>query len=390
MGQFADAPPRLISVGDVVATYSEPLRAWTAAQVTGVGGKWGITGQAGVLDLDWSGSEPDAIGDLGELRPLRLTHHAHRNRLSHINVEWLLPRTYKTLGSTSLIVEGLADGYSAGWRVGQQLAAQRRWEAGGPDRDPGDLSLTATDLAAYLERAAPMPDVWRVDVVDVERLNCWDLVTCFPEVSRLSLTGNLGKLENAGALQRLTGLRTLFIQDLFGMSPSDAVTVRHLPALEMLGLYSTPAEYASAMRRAWTPEIAHGTFLEVRSPRKPGWVEENRDNPLRAWDGREHISTPRYRKAVDEYRATRRSVIATLAAADGTSTSADLVELGRKFAQAFNRLDAGRSPFIETEEREDLFVALDAAVVAAEARHGRPFVGAREALRDGVDQLREW
>lgn len=388
--QPADGPPRPIAVGDIVAAYSEPLRAWTAAQITALGGDWGITEQAGVLELDWSGPEPITVSDLGELRPLHLTHHAHRNRLSHCNFEWLLPRNYKVLGPAPLLVEGLAAGYSSGWRIGQQLAVQRRWDAGDADRDPGDLAIRSADLTALLERSVPTPEVWQLDVAGVQTLNCADLVRCFPNVSRLSLAGDLGTLENASALQRLSSLRTLLIQDLFGMTRNDAATIQHLPALEMLGLYSTPSEYATAMRKAWKAEVANGTYVEVRSPRKPGWVDENRDNPLRDWDGREHISATRYRKAVNQYRATRRAVIAALAAGNEMSTSVELSQLGREFARTFNQLDAGRNPFIETEERDDLFGALDAAVVAAEAHHGRQFAGALEALESGANEVRDW
>lgn len=377
-------------MGDIVATYSEPLRAWTAAQITGLGATWGINGQAGVLELDWSGPEPDSLGDLGDLRPLRLTHHAHRNRLSHCNFEWLLPRGYKVIGNAPLLRDGLADGFSSGWRVGEQLASQRRWDSGEGNSDPGDLSLDATQLASLLSRYVPMAEVWRLKVGEIESLNCADLVTRFPNLTRLSLSGNLGTLEDAAALQQMSGLRTLFVQDLFGMSAADRVTIDHLPRLEMLGLYSVPADYAAAMRKAWKPEVANGTCMEIRSPRRPEWVDENRDNPLRDWDGRDHISPVRYRKAVAKYRATRRAVIAALAPDGVASVTETLTKLGREFADAFNRLDGSRNPFIETEEREELFASLVAAVAAAEAHHGQQFSQAAAALAEGAEEVRTW
>lgn len=167
----AQCPPRLIAVGDIVATYSEPLRAWTAAQITGLGASWGIDGQAGVLEMDWSGPEPDSVEDLGELRPLRLTHHAHRNRLSHCNFEWLLPRGYKVIGNAPLLREGLADGFSSGWRVGEQLASQRRWDSG-EGNDPGHLSLDAIQLGSLLRGSTPMVEVWRLKAGEIESLHC--------------------------------------------------------------------------------------------------------------------------------------------------------------------------------------------------------------------------
>ncbi|TCJ28076.1 hypothetical protein [Nocardioides jejuensis] len=388
--QSVEGPPRPIAVGDIVASHSDALDAWTAAQITGLGRTWGATGQAAVLELDWSGPEPAKVGDLGDLRPLRLTHHAHRNQPSHCNYDWLLPRNYKVLGSAPLLLDGMSNSFASGWRLGEQLELQRRWDVGQSDRDTRSISLPASDLTSLLDQPAPMPEVWRLKVNDIESLNCADLAQSFPNVSHLSLAGDLGTLAEASALEQMSRLRTLFIYDLFGMTRADAVTIEHLPALEMLGLYSTPADYATAMRKAWKPEIANGTFVEIRSPRKPEWVEENRDNPLRGWDGREHISAARYRKAVAQYHATRRAVIAALSTFDEVSASEQLSELGRGFAQEFNRLDAGRNPFIETEERDELFLALDAAVSAAEQRHGRQFARAREALASGTDAFRDW
>jgi hypothetical protein len=51
-------PARPIAPGDIVAAYSEALGEWTAAQVTDLDPAWC---KAGVLDLDWSGSEPESV-----------------------------------------------------------------------------------------------------------------------------------------------------------------------------------------------------------------------------------------------------------------------------------------------------------------------------------------
>jgi hypothetical protein len=51
-------------------------------------------------------------------------------------------------------------------------------------------------------------------------------------------------------------------------------------------------------------------------------------------------------------------------------------QLGREYAQAFNRLE-GRAPFIETEEREDLFAALE--LIVAEATTEKNLAAARSS-----------
>ncbi|GAA3432783.1 hypothetical protein [Kutzneria kofuensis] len=58
-----------------------------------------------------------------------------------------------------------------------------------------------------------------------------------------------------------------------------------------------------------------------------------------------------------------------------------------EYGEAFNKLD-GRRPFIETEEREELFDALDHAV--SQAAGDRDLAWARERLAAGVDSVRDW
>ena len=378
------SPPRPIVVGDVVAAYSDDLGEWTAAQVTDLDPEWKT---AGVLEFDWSGPEPESLADLGQLKPLVLTHHAHTGRLSHCNFEWLLPRGYKRLGNTDLIHDRKSNSYSASWGIGRQLAAQRRWDSG--DR------TTPTGIETYSEAefrtaaaAGATATVWDAEISDIDRLDCRDLVEALPNVRRLTLTGNLGTLVNADALNQLLRLRRIAIQDLFGMTKEDCLLVSSAPDLQFLGLYSVPAEYAAAMRRVWKAEVANGTDVEIRSPRKPEWVAENRDNPLRDWDGRPHISGARYRKAVSHYKDARRAVIELLSTRG--VDQAGLIQIGQDFGEAFNRLDGNRNPFIETEEREELFAALDAAVAAAELEAGEEFAAAQTHLYEGVERVRSW
>ena len=49
-----------------------------------------------------------------------------------------------------------------------------------------------------------------------------------------------------------------------------------------------------------------------------------------------------------------------------------------------------RNPFIETEEREELFEALNAIVDDAEAEYGRTFDTTRQHLMSGVESVRNW
>ncbi|MFJ3876995.1 hypothetical protein ACIPW5_06005 [Streptomyces sp. NPDC090077] len=98
-----DRPPRPVAVGDVVAVHSEALGAWTASQITGLDA---AARCAAVLELDWSGPEPLTVADLGDVRPLRLTHHNWNGRPSHCNHGWVLPRSFKVVGSLLPLMTG--------------------------------------------------------------------------------------------------------------------------------------------------------------------------------------------------------------------------------------------------------------------------------------------
>ena len=83
--------------------FSESLGEWTAAQITDLNNRFGA-GKAGVLELDWSGPEPKTLTDLGELRPLLLTHHSWNGSASHCYVNWLLPRGARVIGRAQLLI----------------------------------------------------------------------------------------------------------------------------------------------------------------------------------------------------------------------------------------------------------------------------------------------
>lgn len=375
-------PPRPIAAGDIVTGYGDRLGEWTAAQITGIDPH---RHTVGLLDLDWSGPQPTSVGDLGTLAPLRLTHHAHSGGLAHINVSWVRPRHVEIIGRTRVLVDRPAMSFGSEWKMGDQLARQRRWDAGDTRTDTsGALRVTAAALGTAVEPAAP---VWNLAVHQIDRLDCLDIVHRFPALTSLRLAGSLGMLANAQRLTELRGLRSLSLFDVYGMTATDCPRPENLPALANLALHGVPAQYARAARTHWSPEIANGTELTLSRPRTARWIADNRDNPLRDWEGREHISSARYRAAVSQYRATRGAVLEALADGD---TESSLVGLGRDYGRSFNELDGTRRPFIETDERDELVEALAAMVTFAETALGRSFPDAAHQLRTGLEQVRDW
>jgi hypothetical protein len=380
-------PPRPIAPGDIVACFSDDLGEWAAAQVTDLNPSWKT---AGVLELNWSGPEPSSVEDLGRVSPLVLTHHAWSAKTSHTNYEWVLPRSYKVIGSLPLMREGPSGSYSTGWDVGEQLAYQRRWDRG--DREalgrPGELKLKGSQFDAFLAEYRHS-DILALKVDEVKALDCAPLVEVLPGLRRLMFSGALGRLENAGHLNRLSSLKVLAITNLFGMTKSDVLLPGRAPALEWLALHSVPREYGAAMRSAWAPELAKGCYTVISGLRTPDWLAENLENPLRDWDGREHISAAKFRRSVAQYKATRQAVLAAIADPAAADFKARLVELGREFGQAFNKL-AKSDDFIETEEREELFAALIAIPEASGSLSGEAANEAAGWLEQGLDEARDW
>ncbi|MCZ4102270.1 hypothetical protein [Streptomyces sp. H39-C1] len=380
-------PPRPIAPGDVVAAFSEYLGEWTAAQITNLDPDHQL---AGVLHLDWSGPEPVSVAELGEVVPLSRTRGFCTGQLAHCHYEWVLPRSYKVIGTLPLLHDQPAQSYAFGWGMGLDLAIERRRRQGDESKwsDPWAKSITGTELNESLAGPAdPDVETRRLTVRSVESLDCARLVERYPTLTSLTLIGPV-TLSSASSLNELSSLKRLVLSDVFGMVDTDCLLPRRVPALESLELVSVPAEYATVMRRIWRLEEPQGVYLRVAKPRKPEWLAENLNNPLRDWDGREQISAAIYKKSLGQYKETRRAVLAVLASVDSADVLAPrLVELGKEFGEAFNKLDE-RAGFIETVEREELYDALDTIFTEAEVE--ADLAWARESLTEGCESVRDW
>ena len=82
-----------------------------------------------------------------------------------------------------------------------------------------------------------------------------------------------------------------------------------------------------------------------------GWLKENLENPLRHWDGNEFIPGAAYRSARKRYKDTRKQ-LSEIADRDG------IEEIVRSYTKYFNMLNECYDEFIETKEREDIFLAM--------------------------------
>ena len=106
--------------------------------------------------------------------------------------------------------------------------------------------------------------------------------------------------------------------------------------------------------------------------------------PLPGWDGAEHIPASAAKKAADQYRKTRSQMMKLAAEPDGDAQTQAL-EAVAAYTQTFNKMR-----FIETEERDEIYMALR-GILDACGRYApeRCLIEQFEQLRDFEDMIDE-
>ena len=142
---------------------------------------------------------------------------------------------------------------------------------------------------------------------------------------------------------------------------------------------SLPETAAKAAKQLWKGKA--GMDLRITKPRKPEWLAQNLGNPFRGWDGAEHIPVSAARKAANQYRKTR-SQLMKLAAEPGEDAQAQAQALDAvaAYTQTSNKMG-----FIETEERDEIYMALRGIL---DALPGDTLQ--KDALIEKFEQLRDF
>ena len=86
--------------------------------------------------------------------------------------------------------------------------------------------------------------------------------------------------------------------------------------------------------------------------RDSGWLADNIDNPLRKWDGSGFVPAAAYKRSFKCYKDTKKLLL-------NAENSEDVIEIVRQYTRNFNGLNRKYGQFIETEEREDIFMAME-------------------------------
>jgi hypothetical protein len=262
-------------------------------------------------------------------------------------------------------------------------------------RDPRSEDVGEVRLNRYLsDPDFRDPDLLhlylRPGPVDGPVVDCERLVRAYPNLVSLNVWGLMARLERAEALNRLTRLRRISLDEVFGMTAADVLKPDQLPRLEEIQFDSIPADYAAANKRAWKPLESEGVLLSITKARRPEWVAQNLSNPLRGWDGREGITAGSYAKAKAAWNQMTPPILAALSAQlPEQERQHRLRALGEDFARAFNDVNL-RSGFIETQERDELLDGLADLVGQAPTVDGLDRNEATATLLHAVNGSRDW
>lgn len=151
----------------------------------------------------------------------------------------------------------------------------------------------------------------------------------FPEIEELIMYGNPGNIINFQAIENLHNLVSITCSNLFGYTASDMESLQKLPNLSELDFDSIPKEAGTYLKKYLKNKLDK---ISVTRLRDNNWLQENLHNPLRHWDGSEFVPKAAYKSAIKCYK---------------------------EYTQHFNALNEKYNEFIETEEREDIFLVME-------------------------------
>ena len=210
------------------------------------------------------------------------------------------------------------------------------------------------DLEISMKKASPQRyglqkiQIRSLRLTDIMELDMEQIVRQFPETEYLNLSGSPGSIIHMRAVGELHRLRNFYCKDLFGYSAEDMEALEGLHELRELYFDSVPREAGLYLKKYWKGKLDR---LNVAHLRDDGWLKDNLENPLRHWDGNEFIPGAAYRSVRKCYKDTKKRLLET-------TDRAGIEEAVRRYTQHFNKLNDRYEEFIETEEREDIFMAM--------------------------------
>ena len=424
------------TAGEVYTVYNQYLKRYTACQVAYIALPDTVSKEswAVVLSLDWVGDAPLTAEELPHLRPLYKDFMYWSRDLHLLRVPLEVPPQYKPVGTLPPFTDQPCRSYG-GWSDGYDVYLQIRWQAILEERrrafkeamesdevtEIGGIQLKVNnhrvmDQYAPFDSALELKSLpclstlicerWHPDLLEFLRenpfvdevtllnhgqrtldlrgtsirklmLDMTGLAAVHPHLKELRLWGAPGNLGNFSAVRGFREMTNLSTFDLFGFGADDIPTPEQMPELRWFWMTSLPETAAKAAKQFWKSKP--GMDLRITKPRKPEWLAQNLDNPFRGWDGAEHIPAAAAKKAANQYRKTR-SQLMKLAAEPGEDAQAQALDAVTAYTQTFNKMG-----FIETEERDEIYMALRGILDALPDGTLQ-----KDALMEKFEQLRDF
>lgn len=222
-----------------------------------------------------------------------------------------------------------------------------------------------------------LPNLWGLHGIELKDFEQTGLAAIHPHLKELRLWGAPGTVRNFSAVREFRELTNLSTFDLFGFGAADIPTPEQMSELRWFWMTSLPETAAKAAKQLWKGKL--GMDLRITKPRKPEWLAQNLDNPFRGWDGAEHIPAAAAKKAANQYRKTRSQLIklAVEPCEDAQTRALDVVAA---YTQTFNKMG-----FIETEERDEIYMALREILDAVPGNTLQ-----KDSLIEKFDELRDF
>lgn len=188
---------------------------------------------------------------------------------------------------------------------------------------------------------------------NIRNYSILDISYRFPCIMQLWLTGKPGYIRDISEIAKFSELDTLSLWDIFGFSADDIPRPECFPKLKNLWIESVPAEVGKIIKKMYKGKVQDMWVIKLRSDE---WLHENMNNPLRHWDGSEVVSKSKYTKSFALWKETRRRIMEETS--NGEVDLSVIKYIAIDYVEGFNKLDR-RSPFIETQECEDIFNAFE-------------------------------
>lgn len=188
-----------------------------------------------------------------------------------------------------------------------------------------------------------------------EHFDIEQCVSAYPKLYSLCLWGEFGTICGFAALSELKTLREFLCTGFYGFSGEDFPLPAEHPDIGEISVFDVPKEALDAIKLRW--KKARNVEKYFRCGRTEEWLKENRDNPLRMWQGREQIPPAKAKRAAKIYKELRSSAYEAAKGGD----IARLEELFKSAAERFYALDK-KGEFLETVELEELYDAASGLV----------------------------